>query len=146
MSGTASIGRRARFQEPSAATHAVTAITAQRERVRARHILFAVTPGVDVVALRKRAEDALLEVRCHDGTAGDGSAAGAGDPPAGNPVDLNRASSAELEALPGIGPVTAGKIITSREEQAFAAVDDLRTRKLVGAKTFDGLKDLVAVR
>ncbi len=44
------------------------------ERVRARHILFAVTPGVDVVALRKRAEDALLEVRCHDGTAGDGFA------------------------------------------------------------------------
>jgi peptidyl-prolyl cis-trans isomerase C len=39
-----------------------------------RHILFAVTPGVDVVALRKRAEDALLEVRCHDGTAGDGFA------------------------------------------------------------------------
>jgi len=37
------------------------------ERVRARHILFAVTPGVDVVALRKRAEAALLDVRCHDG-------------------------------------------------------------------------------
>lgn len=37
------------------------------ERVLARHILFAVTPGVDVVALRKRAETALLEVRCHDG-------------------------------------------------------------------------------
>ncbi len=41
------------------------------ERVRVRHILFAVTPGVDVVALRKRAEIALLDVRCHDGkTAG----------------------------------------------------------------------------
>ncbi len=39
------------------------------ERVHARHILFAVTPGVDVVALRKRAEAALLEVRCHDGSA-----------------------------------------------------------------------------
>jgi len=41
------------------------------ERVRARHILFAVTPGVDVAALRKRAETALLDVRCHDGKAGD---------------------------------------------------------------------------
>jgi peptidyl-prolyl cis-trans isomerase C len=37
------------------------------ERLLARHILFAVTPGVDVVALRKRAETTLLEVRCHDG-------------------------------------------------------------------------------
>ena len=37
------------------------------ERVRARHILFAVTPGVDVVALRKSAEPIFLDVRCHDG-------------------------------------------------------------------------------
>lgn len=39
------------------------------ERVRARHILFAVTPGIDVVKLRHRAEACLLDVRCHDGTA-----------------------------------------------------------------------------
>jgi peptidyl-prolyl cis-trans isomerase C len=39
------------------------------ERVRLRHILFAVTPGVNVVALRQRAEAALIEVRSHDGTA-----------------------------------------------------------------------------
>jgi peptidyl-prolyl cis-trans isomerase C len=37
------------------------------ERVRVRHILFAVTPGMDVVALRNRAETCLLDVRCHDG-------------------------------------------------------------------------------
>lgn len=36
------------------------------ERLSARHILFAVTPGVDVVALRQRAERVLLDVRCHD--------------------------------------------------------------------------------
>ena len=41
------------------------------ERVRARHILFAVTPGVDVVALRKRAEPVFLGVRCHDGQGSD---------------------------------------------------------------------------
>ncbi|MHB8949345.1 MAG: peptidylprolyl isomerase [Rhodoferax sp.] len=39
------------------------------ERVQVRHILFAVTPGVDVVALRNRAETTLLDVRCHDGSA-----------------------------------------------------------------------------
>ncbi len=65
---------------------------------------------------------------------------------AGGLVDLNRASQAELEALPGIGPVTAGKIIASRETTPFTAVQDLRDRKLVGQKTFDGLKDLVSVR
>ncbi len=37
------------------------------ERVRARHVLFAVTPGVDIVALRGRAEQALLQVRCDAG-------------------------------------------------------------------------------
>jgi peptidyl-prolyl cis-trans isomerase C len=41
------------------------------ERVRVRHILFAVTPGVDVVALRKRVEPIFLDVRCHDGQATD---------------------------------------------------------------------------
>jgi peptidyl-prolyl cis-trans isomerase C len=47
------------------------------ESVRVRHILFAVTPGTDVVALRKRAEICLLEVRCHDGSARDGFASAA---------------------------------------------------------------------
>ena len=37
------------------------------ERVDVRHILFAVTPGVDINALRKQAEATLLNVRCHDG-------------------------------------------------------------------------------
>ena len=36
------------------------------ERVMLRHVLFAVTPGVDVQALRQRAEACLLELRCND--------------------------------------------------------------------------------
>lgn len=43
------------------------ALYTQGEQVNARHILFAVTEGVDVNALRQRAESTLLEVRCHDG-------------------------------------------------------------------------------
>jgi peptidyl-prolyl cis-trans isomerase C len=46
------------------AAHA--ALYSRGERVLLRHVLFAVTPGVDVQALRRRAEALLLELRCAD--------------------------------------------------------------------------------
>ncbi len=72
-------------------------------------------------------------------------AAGAG--PAGDRLlDLNAATQAELEALPGIGPVTAERIIEARAERAFSGVAELRERGLVGEKTFERIRALVTVR
>jgi len=59
-------------------------------------------------------------------------------------IDLNQAGQSELETLPGIGPVTAGKIIAARNERRFDSVRDLRTRGLVGESVFADIKSRVS--
>lgn len=61
-------------------------------------------------------------------------------------VNLNTAGQAELEELPGVGPTTAQKIITWREENGgFRSVEDLMEIRGIGEKTFAELAPLVTV-
>ncbi len=58
-------------------------------------------------------------------------------------IDLNSATQAELEALPGIGPARASAIIEARP---LASVDDLTDRGLVPPSVWEGIRTLVVVR
>jgi competence protein ComEA len=101
--------------------------------------------ALNLAALVKDGDQVIVPSR-DDRPASGATASGQGSGGKSGPVDLNHATAAELDALPGIGPVTAAKIVAARDEQAFASVDDLRTRKILGAATFDKVKDLVVVR
>jgi competence protein ComEA len=106
-----------------------------------------VDAGLNLAAELKDGEKVRVPVR--------GEAAASGAPPAdpgggasaagGGLVNLNAADADALDALPGVGPATAAKIIAAREEQPFAAVEDLLARKVVGAATLEKLRPLVSV-
>jgi len=71
--------------------------------------------------------------------------AGAGGPSAPTaPVDLNSASAEQLDTLPGIGPVTAQKIVDYRQAHGpFTSVDDLDAIPGIGPARIENLRGLV---
>jgi competence protein ComEA len=69
----------------------------------------------------------------------------AGDAQAGGPVHLNTATVDQLDELPGVGPVTAQKIVDWREQHgAFSSVDDLDAIPGIGPARLEQLRELVA--
>lgn len=79
------------------------------------------------------------------GSAGSGTSGGAPSG-SGQAVNLNTATQAELEELPGVGPVMAGKIIAWRTENGrFSRVEELQEIDGIGPKTYAKLAPLCRV-
>ncbi|MEV4625189.1 ComEA family DNA-binding protein [Micromonospora sp. NPDC049523] len=110
-------------------------------------------PGVDVALLnlaRKVTDGELILVGV---TAPPGVAAGPAGPgqpadPAagGGKVNLNTATLAQLDTLPGVGPVLAQRILDHRDQRGgFRSVGDLRQVSGIGDARYEQLKELVTV-
>ena len=102
------------------------------------------SPGVDITALnlaRRLADGEQLYVGV---PAPPGQPGNAAADPAGNKLDLNTATEEQLDGLPGIGEVTAQRIVQWRTENGrFASVEQLREVGGIGDTRFSRLRDLV---
>jgi competence protein ComEA len=97
---------------------------------------------VNLAALVSDGEQIVVPRRGGGGAAAVSSGGGA---VAAGPVHLNSATLEQLDALPGVGPVTAEKILAYRQEHgAFGSVDELDAVSGIGPARLEQLRDLVA--
>ncbi|MFQ6014741.1 MAG: helix-hairpin-helix domain-containing protein [Anaerolineae bacterium] len=67
--------------------------------------------------------------------------------PSGGKVNINRATVVELDALPGIGPAYAQRIIDYREANGpFESIEEIKKVRGIGEAIFEQVKDLITVR
>lgn len=107
-------------------------------------------PGVDVALLnpaRKVTDGELIVVGVTPPPVPGAAGPDAGGTPApGGVLNLNSATLAQLDALPGVGPVLAQRILAYRDQHGgFTAVGDLRQVEGIGDARYEQLKDLVTV-
>ncbi|HJR95874.1 MAG TPA: ComEA family DNA-binding protein [Gaiellaceae bacterium] len=102
--------------------------------------------GADLAALNLAAplvDGVQVLVPARSGPSVPASSSSDGAPPSG-PVSLSSATIEELDELPGIGPITAQKIVDYRAEHGpFASVDDLDAVPGIGPTRIEQLRDLV---
>lgn len=103
-------------------------------------------PGADLTSLNRAAplvdgQQVLVPAAV---PAGERGPAGQGGSPAAASVSINQADATALDALPGIGPVTAQKIVAEREQAGpYSSVDDLDRVPGIGPATIESLRDVV---
>jgi competence protein ComEA len=108
-----------------------------------------VLPGTDLGYLnlaRKVVDGELLAIGVGPvpSAPGAGAPGGSGGPP--GLINLNTATVAELDTLPGVGPVLAQRIVDHRSRNGgFKSVEELRKVEGVGDARFEQIKDLVTV-
>ena len=99
--------------------------------------------GINAAAVLSDGQQVAVGV---PGAAPSGAASTSGGGPATGLVDLNTATLADLDALPGIGPVLAQRIVDHRAEQGpFASVEQLDDVSGIGPALFADLEPLVTV-
>jgi competence protein ComEA len=61
-------------------------------------------------------------------------------------VNINTATASELETLPGVGEVTARRIVEYREANGpFVTIEEIQEVSGIGPKTFEGLREVITV-
>jgi competence protein ComEA len=109
--------------------------------------------GVGAAALRRMGPHVALSEAPSEPSRGShraplpvlGSAPGPTDGVSGPRVDVNSAPAAALEALPGIGPALARRIVATRSQRPFSTVEELERVPGIGPATVARLRPLVVV-
>lgn len=60
-------------------------------------------------------------------------------------ININTATIAELDTLPGIGPAIANRIVEFRNQQPFTKIEDIMLVKGIGKKKFAKLQERITV-
>ena len=106
---------------------------------------------LNLARLVRDGDQVAVPLRAAAGTPVEGQAVGVNSAPgvtpaAGLPLNLNTATTAELETLPGIGPTLAQTIVDYRAEHGpFATIESILDVPGIGEGKFEAIKDLVTV-